>query len=430
MSGCEKSKWSLSPVSVAIICIIFWGATVIMSSCTADVDGDAFITAAGLPAEAGLEPFLGEPRFDLNRVLDVEQRFPNVVVTTKGTVLVTICRNSYKIRRSEDGGDSWEPIVTLAEPVGYHGGGVTVDELSGDVLAFVLESRERRQYPDLYRSRDDGKTWEKQAVVIHPDANGNLPLMHMNGRGITLRRGGHAGRLLRPDSASPGEGGYRYVNALYSDDGGMTWHSSAPFPAEGTLEGVVEELSDGRIFYVTRRNHGPKPGEEGVLVRPDEIPVEDIRPEHIMRHSAWSYDAGETWVDLSISHFLYDGGGMRRGQGSLAGLARLPVRNRDILLFSQPDTEIGRHSMTVWASFDGGLTWPVKRLVSEEPTAYSSMAAGRPGTPSEGWIYLLYEGSEYHRYDGANLARFNLSWVIEGERTGDGVIPMEFLARK
>jgi sialidase-1 len=61
----------------------------------------------------------------------------------------------------------------------------------------------------------------------------------------------------------------------------------------------------------------------------------------------------------------------------------------------------------------------VKRLVYEGASAYSSLNAGRPGTPSEGWIYLHFES------DGGKVARFNLSWLLAGEPTGDGRIPEE-----
>ena len=64
-----------------------------------------------------------------------------------------------------------------------------------------------------------------------------------------------------------------------------------------------------------------------------------------------------------------------------------------------------------------GKTWPVKRLAVPGPSAYSSVDAGRPGTPSEGWIYLMAESR------GAKVARFNLSWLVAGEPTGDGEIP-------
>jgi hypothetical protein len=90
------------------------------------------------------------------------------------------------------------------------------------------------------------------------------------------------------------------------------------------------------------------------------------------------------------------------------------------LLYSNADEESHeRVRLTVWASLDGGATWPVKRLVDEGPSAYSSLAAGRGGTPSEGWVYLQYE----ERSGGGRVARFNLSWVLAGELTGDGDLP-------
>ena len=99
----------------------------------------------------------------------------------------------------------------------------------------------------------------------------------------------------------------------------------------------------------------------------------------------------------------------------------LPVTDRDILIFSNIDTEQPkRERATVWASFDGGKTWPVKRLVYDGPSAYSSLAAGRPGTPSEGLIFLHFEGGPK---GGSQVARFNLAWLLEGELTRDGKIP-------
>ena len=106
------------------------------------------------------------------------------------------------------------------------------------------------------------------------------------------------------------------------------------------------------------------------------------------------------------------------------GLVRLPVQGRDILVFSNADTAgKAREKMTVWASFDGGATWPVKRLVDAGPAAYSSLGAGRPGTASEGMVYLLFEGGPDGPYTAMQVARFNLAWILQGDRTGDGEVP-------
>jgi hypothetical protein len=48
------------------------------------------------------------------------------------------------------------------------------------------------------------------------------------------------------------------------------------------------------------------------------------------------------------------------------------------------------------------------------------MTSGRPGTKTEGLVFLHFEGGPK---GGSTLARFNLSWVLEGKETGDGTVP-------
>jgi sialidase-1 len=118
--------------------------------------------------------------------------------------------------------------------------------------------------------------------------------------------------------------------------------------------------------------------------------------------------------------------------GCMGGLIRLPIDGADILLYSNLDTEAGvmpkkvggstsagREKITVWASFDGAKTWPVKRLVHAGPSAYSNLGVGRAGTPSEGKIYLNYEGGEKNCYEGVYVAVFNLSWLLDGRDLRD-----------
>lgn len=94
----------------------------------------------------------------------------------------------------------------------------------------------------------------------------------------------------------------------------------------------------------------------------------------------------------------------------MGGLTRLPVEGEDILIFSNIISDGVRKNGHVWASFDGGKTWPIKRRVEKGRFAYSSLTSGRPGTPSEGWIYLLYEG------DGGEMTRFNLIVITREPR--------------
>ena len=107
----------------------------------------------------------------------------------------------------------------------------------------------------------------------------------------------------------------------------------------------------------------------------------------------------------------------------VGGLTRLPIDGKDIVLYSNCDSPSGRNHGTVWVSFDGAKTWPLKRLVFEGAFAYSSLNVGRPGTRTEGLVYLLFEGGPKGRYSAMRVARFNLSWILAGERTGNGDVP-------
>lgn len=351
------------------------------------------------PLEGDLIQFLGARELKIVSIFE-DERFPNIVVSREGTVIATWGKEKIRVRRSEDGGVSWGAETTVGP--GLQGGGTTVDESSGDILAFV-EERHPPAPLTMYRSRDDGKTWMAEAPLIHADSRGNLPSMHMNEHGITLCHGKYQGRLVRTTryygaKNSRSEWPHHYTNAIYSDDGGKTWQTSEPFPENGTGEAAVAELSDGRIYYNSRVHW-------------------DERPNNTRRREAWSLDGGQTWTNWRIIQVLPDGV-QHNSYGCMGGLTRLPIAGKDILIFSNIDTPgTARERATVWASFDGGKTWPVKRLVDAGPSAYSSLAAGRPATPSEGWIYLLYESK------GAKVARFNLSWLLDGESTGNGDIP-------
>ncbi len=87
-----------------------------------------------------------------------DDRFPNVVVATDGTVIATWGRHSVRARRSKDGGKSWGPEITIADP-GFQGGGTIVDENTGDILTFVEAGHPPGPFT-MYRSKDHGKTWE------------------------------------------------------------------------------------------------------------------------------------------------------------------------------------------------------------------------------------------------------------------------------
>jgi sialidase-1 len=371
-----------------------------------------FLMGFSLPPDNEIFIALEKIPFFEKQMLFQGERFPNVVVAKDGSIIATWGKENCVSRRSIDGGDLWENEVIIGP--GINGGGLTLDENSGDLITFV-EKEHPPSTIKCYKSRDIGKTWDRFEIDILPDRNGIIPSMHMNEHGISLKSGKFRGRLIRPtrfynaknsserkimySSAKEKMWRGQYTNAIYSDDGGKTWHTSNPFPAKGTGEAAVVELSDGTIYYNSRRHFS----------------TDGLNPR--MRHIATSTDGGHNWEDLYVSEELPDGV-QNSDYGLMAGMDRLPFEGRDILIFSNIESNNGRKNGTVWLSFDGGKSWPVKKLVEEEGFKYSSLAVGRKNTPSEGYIYLLYETGtkdNINAYGGGKIVRFNLSWLMEGK---------------
>lgn len=327
----------------------------------------------------------------------------NIVIAPDGTILSF---HGPLLRCSADGGKTW----TQPREIGADAGGnAVVNEFNGEVLLV----RASKGY--MWKSSDNGRTWIREGITILPDGFGHgspegVPLsVGAMQPGITLKYGEHKGRLLMPARCQGPEASndvawrpYHYSTAIYSDDGGKTWQTSKPFPVLGTGEAALTEISDGSILYCSRE-HMSKGN----------------------RFIAWGYDGGDLWLNPYRSAYLPDGA---RGTsyGCMGGLIRLPNDRYDILIYSNLDTDtgsmpqevggstsVGRRNITVWASFDGGRTWPVKRLVFDGPSAYSSLAVGRIGTPSEGKIYLFFEGGHKGMYSAVNVAVFNLIWLLE-----------------
>ena len=352
-----------------------------------------------------------DPFFETQMIFEGE-RFPNIVVAKDGSIVATWGKENCVSRRSIDGGNSWESQVFIGS--GINGGGLTVDEKSGEIIAFI-EKEHPPSTIKCYGSNDNGKTWDVNEIKILPDKNGRIPSMHMNEHGITLKNEKFKGRLIRPSrfynaksssdrklmysSAKEKMWKEQYTNAIYSDDGGKTWQTSDPFPAKGTGEAALVELSDGTLYYNSRRHFS----------------TDGLNPR--MRHIATSEDGGHSWGDLYVSTELPDGE-QNGNYGLMAGLIRLPFAGYDLLIFSNIESLNGRKNGTVWLSFDGGKSWPVKKSVEPKGFKYSSLAVGRKNTPSEGYIYLLYESgtkSDINAYGGGKIARFNLSWLTEGK---------------
>lgn len=361
---------------------------------------------------------------------DFEFRIPAMVVSNKGTVIVS-CDGRFSnadvpgridnvIRRSTDNGNTWGPTVVTANygtdttdtdlyplystttpqtRTSASDPALLVDRGTGRIWVFY-DNGSTANYNGFGRtiklemrySDDDGVTWSARYDVeaanpnLRPKATetfafnggsytyGKGEFIVGPGNGIQIERGEHAGRLIFPVYW------YRNNNCssfIYSDDHGATWQRGG-ICGKGTGEVQIVELVDGSLLS-TMRPSGVTAG---------------------YRYFSKSTDGGATWGPLGTGVTV---SGMTRFdattaypvadttcQGSIFRLATTTGSDKNRLVHANTDnTTTTRINMTVRISYDEGLSWPQSRLVNGPATGKSGYSAlARLAT---GDIGLLYE---------------------------------------
>jgi sialidase-1 len=333
-------------------------------------------------------------------------RIPSAIVTRRGTLLAFAegrqargdhAENELVLRRSRDGGRTWDPMRHVASdrPNVLVNPTAVEDRNTGRLWLmyqrYPVDAAERtvevgydgdricRSF--VAHSDDDGQSWsapvETTRSVKRPEAGS---LASGPGVGIQLRRGAHRGRLVVPFNEGPW--GRWQVYAAFSDDGGATWRYGEPAPnapqGMGNEVQVVERV-DGTLLLNARNQQG-----------------------NHCRVVATSRDGGERWSPLVDEPALPD----PQCQGSILRYTDPLDGGRSRILFANAASPTDRVNVTVRLSYDEGRIWPVSRTVHAGSSAYSCLAALPDGT-----IGLLYERDGYSRI---TFARFDLAWLTNG----------------
>ncbi|MCZ2342403.1 MAG: glycoside hydrolase [Bacteroidales bacterium] len=350
-------------------------------------------------------------------------RIPGIIVTPKGSLLV-YCearkdRSDWAaidplVRRSTDGGKTWEPAQRLPLPdVKFTKNPAALARKSGkegettvnnivmipDVQTGAVHGLYCIEYQRCFyiRSDDDGQTWTPPREItsacdeLRPMYNWKV-MATGPGHGIQLR----SGRLIVPVWLARGTEGNGHkpscISTISSDDSGKTWHAGAIIanetdPLLNPSETVIAELADGRVMV-------------------------NIRSENKKRRAvAISPNGATQWSRPRFDETLVEPVCM----AALCRLSRKPTSDRNRLVFANPNSATARKNLTIRLSYDEGETWAVSRVLEPGASAYSDLAVGPDGT-----IYCVYERGKPNQkntdaYQLLTIAKLDLNWLTAGQ---------------
>lgn len=336
-------------------------------------------------------------------------RIPGIVVTAKGTVLAYCVGRKTPgdwadidifLRRSADGGKTWEPRRKLgdADAATVDNPTAIVDHKTGAVHMVYQVNYARAFY---MRSDDDGRTFSEPVDItsvfekFREDYNWNV-IAPGPGHGIQLANG----RLVVPVWLSTGGRRHRpsIVSVIYSDDHGSTWQRgdivcrNGDEVDGGTIknpsETVVVQLTDGRVMLNIRNESG--------------------RHRRLVSLSA---DGATGWTQPVFDEELFE----PICFGSIQRFSAKPEADENRILFVNPNSgSRARRNLTVRLSYDEGKSWPVRKVLDPGIAGYPDLAVGPDGA-----IYCIYEcgGQKGNHFltEAVTVAKVSLEWLTNGK---------------
>ena len=306
-------------------------------------------------------------------------RIPAICCLNDGTLLAVCDKRKYNesdlpedidivVRRSTDNGHTWSEPLTIAEGTGRKqgfGDAALVECENGDVVCVFVggnglfassQADPIRSY--VCRSSDKGLSWSEPEDITfqlwgdqatRPMCRNYRASFFGSGNGLRLTRGEHAGRIMFAAAMVRKNSNVADNFVVYSDDNGMTWKVSQR-AYEGGDEAKLMELVDGRVLISVRQTGA--------------------------RGYNYSSNGGLAWGTQGRWECM-------KSNACNGDMLRLSATDRgdscNILLHSIPNS-MERRDVSIFVSYDEGLTWQDPVLLFDGPSVYSSMTLLKNGS--------------------------------------------------
>jgi sialidase-1 len=279
------------------------------------------------------------------------------------------------IRRSSDNGKTWsaiERIVDFPEGQSASDPSMILDKTTGEIFMFYnfmdLDKELNVFYFHVIKSNDHGKTWSQPkditSQISKPEWHNDFKFI-TSGRGIQTASGTLLHCLVNLQNG---------MHVFGSKDHGQSWFL-IDTPLEPADESKIVELSDNTWMVNSRIN------DKG------------------HRYVFNSLDEGKTWTSKSeialsdpscnasiISYTFTENG-----------------KEKQVLIFTNANSETKRENMTVKLSYDDGNTWTKGKTIYQGRSAYSSLTILENGN-----IGLFFEKDDYKQNV---FVSFSFDWL-------------------